>query len=112
MLPRSTLLRRGGIVQRVASSAGNFLRDLQLVVIVHAFHDFSQPVEWLVNLKGYLRPGGAVAIIDRDPDQGAESHFWTRARIEGYAAEAGYDLASSSFDVSRHLILVFRPKAQ
>ena len=24
-------------------------RDLELVVIVHAFHDFSQPVEWLRN---------------------------------------------------------------
>ncbi len=87
-------------------------RDLQLVVVVHAFHDFSQPVEWLVNLKGYLRPGGAVAIIDRDPEQGAESHFWTRARIEGYAAEAGYDLTLASNEVSRHVILVFKPKPQ
>jgi len=36
-------------------------RDLQLVVVVHAFHDFSHPVEWLVNLKGYLRPGAVRA---------------------------------------------------
>jgi ubiquinone/menaquinone biosynthesis C-methylase UbiE len=87
-------------------------RDLQLIVVVHAFHDFSQPVEWLVSAKGYLRPGGAVAIIDRDPEQGAESHFWTRARIEGYAAEAGYELASASDASSGHLILVFKPRAR
>jgi ubiquinone/menaquinone biosynthesis C-methylase UbiE len=87
-------------------------KDLQLVVVVHAFHDFSRPVEWLVNLKGYLRPGGSVVIIDRDPEQGAESHFWPRARIVALASEAGYELASAVYSISEHLILVFRPKAQ
>jgi ubiquinone/menaquinone biosynthesis C-methylase UbiE len=84
-------------------------RDLQLVVVVHAFHDFSRPVEWLVNLKAYLRPGGTVAIIDRDPAQGAESHFYSRTRIEACAAEAGYELTLAADDISQHLILVFRP---
>jgi ubiquinone/menaquinone biosynthesis C-methylase UbiE len=87
-------------------------RDLQLVVVVHAFHDFGQPVEWLVTLKRYLRPGGTVAIIDRDPDQGAESHFWSRSRIEGYAAQAGYEEVRGVDDVSQHLILVFRPRTK
>ena len=39
--------------------------DLQMIVVVHAFHDFSSPVEWLVNAKKYLRPGATLAIIDR-----------------------------------------------
>ncbi len=57
-------------------------QDLELVVVVHAFHDFSRPVEWLVNAKKYLRPGGTVAIIDIDPSQGSrDSHFWPRERI-------------------------------
>jgi ubiquinone/menaquinone biosynthesis C-methylase UbiE len=86
-------------------------RDLQLVVVVHAFHDFSRPVDWLVNLKAYLRPGATVAIIDRDPAQGAESHFWSRERVERYASEAGYELTKAVEDVSQHLILVFRPRA-
>jgi ubiquinone/menaquinone biosynthesis C-methylase UbiE len=87
-------------------------RDLQLVVVVHAFHDFSRPVEWLVNLKAYLRPGATVAIIDRDPAQGAEAHFWPRERIERYAAEAGYERAMAVDDISSHLILVLRPTRQ
>lgn len=87
-------------------------RDLELVVVVHAFHDFSQPVEWLVNLKAYLQPGATVAIIDRDPAQGAESHFWSRERIERHAAKAGYELTKAVDDISSHLILVFRPKTQ
>jgi ubiquinone/menaquinone biosynthesis C-methylase UbiE len=85
-------------------------RDLELVVVVHAFHDFSQPVEWLRNVKKYLRPGAAVAIIDRDPGQGAEGHFWTRERILGYAASAGFGLVKVVDGISRHLIIVITPQ--
>jgi ubiquinone/menaquinone biosynthesis C-methylase UbiE len=85
-------------------------RDLELVVIVHAFHDFSQPVEWLRNVKQYLRPGAAVAIIDRDPSQGAESHFWSRERIVGHAGEAGFEATKIVDDISRHLIVVIKPR--
>ena len=84
-------------------------RDLELVVIVHAFHDFSQPVEWLRNVKRYLRPGAAVAVIDRDPSQGAESHFWPRERILGYAEKAGFEPVKVVDEISRHLIIVIRP---
>ena len=85
-------------------------RDLELVVIVHAFHDFSQPVEWLENARKYLRPGAAVAIIDRDPSQGAEGHFWPRERILGYAESAGYEMTKLVDDISRHLIIVIKPR--
>lgn len=84
-------------------------RDLELVVVVHAFHDFDKPVEWLVNLKQYLRPGARVAIIDRDPAKGAESHFWSRDRIAGYAQQAGYRLVKSADADTDHLILIFTP---
>jgi ubiquinone/menaquinone biosynthesis C-methylase UbiE len=83
--------------------------DLDLIVIVHAFHDFDRPVEWLVNARKYLRPGGAIAIIDRDPGQGAEHHFWTRERILGYAAEAGYGTRKLVDGISQHLIIVLAP---
>jgi SAM-dependent methyltransferase len=87
-------------------------QDLELVVVVHAFHDFSQPVEWLVNLKKYLRPGASVAIIDVDPTKGhKDSHFWPRERILGYAASAGYEKAKLVDDISEHLIIVLKPCA-
>jgi len=86
-------------------------QDLDLIVIVHAFHDFDRPVEWLVNARKYLRPGGAVAIIDRDPAQGAESHFWTRERILGHAASAGYGMTKSADIPTRHLVIVLAPRA-
>ncbi len=85
-------------------------RDFQLIVVVHALHDFSRPVEWLVNAKGYLRPGGAVAVIDRDPEQGGDSHFWPRSRIESYAAEAGFELVRAADGFPGHLILILKPR--
>ena len=86
-------------------------KDLELVVVVHAFHDFSRPVEWLVNAKKYLRPGGAVAIIDIDPSQGSrDSHFWPRERILEYAASAGYEKVKLVDDISKHLIIVLKPR--
>jgi hypothetical protein len=86
-------------------------RDLQLVVLVHAFHDFSSPVAWLVNLKKYLRPDARVAVIDLDPAQGSGSHFWPRERVIRYADEAGYEVVNAVNDQSRYLILVFKVKA-
>jgi len=86
-------------------------RDLQLVVVVHAFHEFDRPVEWLVNLKKYLRPGASLAIIDRDPDRGASSHFWPKDRILRHTDEAGYELAREAGDFPEHLVLVFRLKS-
>jgi ubiquinone/menaquinone biosynthesis C-methylase UbiE len=85
-------------------------RDLQLIVIVHAFHDFSRPVEWLKKARNYLRPGATVVIIDRDPAQGGESHFWPRERILRFAGEAGFTPVRVDDTVSRHLIIVIKPQ--
>jgi ubiquinone/menaquinone biosynthesis C-methylase UbiE len=86
-------------------------RDLDLVVIVHAFHDFSEPVPWLRNVKKYLKPEATVVIVDRDPSQGAEDHFWPRERILGYADRAGFDPVKVVDHISRHLIIVLKPRA-
>ena len=63
-----------------------------------------------INLKKYLRADGRVAIIDRDPDQGAPSHFWTRDRITSLASRAGYDTVRVVDEIDRHLIIVLRPR--
>lgn len=84
--------------------------DLDMVVIVHAFHDFSEPVAWLRNVRQYLKPGAPIVIIDRDPDQGAEHHFWSRDRIAGYTTDAGFDTVKVIDVSSRHMVVVIRPR--
>jgi ubiquinone/menaquinone biosynthesis C-methylase UbiE len=38
--------------------------ELDIVTMLHAFHDFTQPVEFLENLKKSLKPDGIVVVID------------------------------------------------
>jgi hypothetical protein len=51
-----------------------------------------------------------VAIIDVDPSQGRDSHFWPRERILDYASSAGYEKTKLVDDISRHLIIVLKPR--
>ena len=52
-----------------------------------------------------------MAIIDRDPSQGGDQHFWPRDRILGYAEKAGFEPVKVVDDISRHLIIVIKPSA-
>ncbi len=106
--------RREGLanVQTVEGSVDDPLfprRDLELVVVVHAFHDLSRPVEWMTNLRKYLRPGGSLAIIDLDRSKGAPSHFLTRDRILSLAATAGYGVTRVVDDIPEYVIVVLHP---
>ena len=87
-------------------------KDLDMVVLVHALHDFSHPVEWMVNVKKYMRPGATLAVIDVDPERGRhDRHFLPRERIAGYAKEAGFDVVKILDDDDQHMFIVLRPHA-
>jgi ubiquinone/menaquinone biosynthesis C-methylase UbiE len=66
--------------------------DLDMVVIVHAFHDFDQPASWLEHLKKYMKQGSVLAILDRDPDRWGRMHyhFQTKEEVVGLLREAGF----------------------
>jgi ubiquinone/menaquinone biosynthesis C-methylase UbiE len=82
---------------------------LELVMMVYALHDFARPAAFLQNLKKYLEPGGAVVILDRDPDVTGEHHFLTRERLVALFEESGYKLARDERFLEKHLLLVFLP---
>ena len=85
-------------------------QDLELVVIVHAFHDFASRSSGCETSEKYLKPGAAVAIIDRDPAQGGGDHFWPRERILGYADHAGFEMTKLVDGISQHLVIVLKPR--
>lgn len=109
---RSRRERRANIVT-VAGDTDDPLfpnRSLNMIVIVHAFHDFGAPVQWLRNARKYLHAGGTIAVVDRDPASTGERHFLARDRIAQLFAEAGYE-AVKSVDVERdHLVMTFRAR--
>lgn len=82
---------------------------LEVVMMVYALHDFSRPVAFLQNLKRYLKPGGAVVILDQDPEASGNHHFLTRERLVELFAESGYTLARDERFLEKDLLLVFRP---
>lgn len=85
-------------------------KDLEMVVVVHALHDFDKPVEWMVNLKKYLRPGATLVVIDIDPERNHDRHFWPRARILDYASQAGYELVKIVDDPVEHMFVILKPR--
>ena len=85
------------------------LQPERLVMMVYALHDFSRPAAFLRNLKKYLKPGGAVVILDQDPEASGNHHFLTRERYVELFAESGYALARDERFLEKDLLLVFRP---
>ncbi len=83
-------------------------RSLDLVMMVYALHDFAEPQAFLENLKGYLKPGATVVILDRDPDVTREHHFLPRERLLSLFTASGYVLSREERFVEKHLLLVFR----
>jgi len=63
--------------------------DLDMIVALHAFHDFERKVEWLNNAKAYLKPGASLVLIERH-----SSHTQiSKERVTAFAEQAGYKLA-------------------
>ena len=64
-------------------------RDLDMIIMLHSFHEFENHVRWLKNAKKYIRPDGRVVILDAWFDDG---RIMTKDFIEATAADAGYIL--------------------
>jgi ubiquinone/menaquinone biosynthesis C-methylase UbiE len=86
--------------------------ELDMIVMVYAFHDFARPVDWLIKTKKYLKPGATVVIIDRDPQKyGYDSgHFMTKEEILKAAENADYELLRIETFLTRENIYIFLPR--
>jgi SAM-dependent methyltransferase len=64
--------------------------SVDAVLLLKTYHEVAQPVALLRNLRGALRPGAKVGIIDRNGN--GEDHGVRREVVLGEAKEAGYKL--------------------
>jgi ubiquinone/menaquinone biosynthesis C-methylase UbiE len=64
------------------------VNDLDMIVMIYAFHDFTEKTEWLRNAKKYIKPTAAVVIFD-----GQDSHTnLSKENVASMADNAGYEL--------------------
>jgi ubiquinone/menaquinone biosynthesis C-methylase UbiE len=81
--------------------------ELDLVYFISTYHYLSDPVGLLKNVRPSLRPGGRLAIVERDPVKSGRPEYGdslrgrrrheavSREGILGDAEEAGYDLVET-----------------
>jgi len=77
---------------------------LDMIIMLHAFHDFTKKVEWLKNAKKYMKESASLVIIDRH-----DSHTrLNKERVQELGKEAGYLLAQYETFLSSDYIYVFK----
>ncbi len=65
-------------------------KSVDAVLLLKTYHEVAQPVALLRNLRGALRPGAKVGVIDRNGN--GEDHGVARDVVIREAKEAGYKL--------------------
>jgi ubiquinone/menaquinone biosynthesis C-methylase UbiE len=63
------------------------VKDLDLVIMIKAFHDFTERAAWLKNVKKYLKEGAGIFVFDK-----LTAHF-SKEIAESEAEQAGFRIA-------------------
>jgi len=80
------------------------VNNLDMVIMLHAFHDFEKKVEWLKNAKKYMRPMASLVIIDRhDHHTGLDKN-----KVSAMGEEAGLELVQYETFLQDDFIYVFK----
>jgi ubiquinone/menaquinone biosynthesis C-methylase UbiE len=83
--------------------------SLDMVVIMNAFHDFTEPTTWMKNVVPSMKRGAALVIIDRDPQKlrSGWNHFKTREQILEIMAKTDFTLIRVLSFLERDNIYIF-----
>ncbi|MFC1629206.1 class I SAM-dependent methyltransferase [Gemmatimonadota bacterium] len=84
---------------------------MDMVIMVYVFHDFTEPLDMMEDIKLSLKPGAPVVLIDGDHDKIGERdrHFLTREQVIERVEEAGYELVRIETWLPNDNIYVFMP---
>ncbi len=99
----------------IAGSPGdaNLPVKVDLVLMVDVYHHISERERYFTRLRGSLKPGAHVAIIDfrQDaPDGPPKSERIPPAQVQAELAKAGYSLGKEYDFLPKQFFLVFEPK--
>ncbi len=88
------------------------VRDLDLIILIQAFHDFEKPVKWLDNAIKYMKPGARLVIVDKDPDRWGQghSHFMTKEKLLETVKKSDFVLERMETFLEQDNIYIFSQK--
>lgn len=83
---------------------------MDMVIMVYVFHELTEPIALMEDIKSSLKPGALVVIVDRDPDRyGREyGHFMRKEDIIERVLEADYELVDVKTFLPRDNIYILR----
>lgn len=84
--------------------------ELDMVFMIAAFHDFEKKLEWLNNVKRYLKPGGTLVIVEMDPDKMRRgySHLMTKDEILETVKKSDFSLDRIETFLPYHNIYIYK----
>jgi ubiquinone/menaquinone biosynthesis C-methylase UbiE len=87
---------------------------VDLLFTCNTYHHLEDRSAYFETVKGYLRPGGRVAIIDYSGEGGffERRHSTPPETIQSEMEAAGYELDKNVGFLERQSFLIFRPTAQ
>ena len=84
--------------------------DLDMVVMVYVLHMLEKPVEFLRNVRKYMRPGARLVIIERNGtrDRAHYPSFMTKKQVLETMGETGYALDRTETFLPKDTIYIYR----
>jgi ubiquinone/menaquinone biosynthesis C-methylase UbiE len=84
--------------------------ELDMVVMMLAFHEFKDHAKWLENVKPSLKPGATLVIIERDPEKigSGWDHFMKNDDIVETMKKANFELVRIETFLKNDNIFIFR----
>ena len=83
-------------------------KDLDMIVMMYAFHEFADKVAWLKNARKYLKPGAPVVILEHLDDN---DRIILAGDVDNEARQAGFEMTLFEKFVPRVNIFVLRARA-
>jgi 2-polyprenyl-3-methyl-5-hydroxy-6-metoxy-1,4-benzoquinol methylase len=84
--------------------------DLDMVVMVYVLHMLKKPVEFLQNVRKYMRPGAPLVIIERNStrERAHYASFMTKKQVLETMDETSYALDRTETFLSKDTIYIYR----
>jgi ubiquinone/menaquinone biosynthesis C-methylase UbiE len=86
--------------------------ELNMVIMMRAFHHFANPAAWMKNVIPSMKPGAPLVIVDLDPDKTGRGHyhFMTKEEVLESMQDTPFELDRIETFLARDNIYIYKLK--